>query len=232
MTDRRPTVSVVIPTWNEADRIGCAIESAWASGADEVIVSDGGSIDGTCDIARSLNARLVVGCKGRAAQQNAGADLASGDYLLFLHADNALGTDCIDQLRTGVARDGLRCAAFAQRIEDDATIYRWLEWGNRVRVRTFRLAYGDQAITLQRSLFIELGKFPPQPLMEDVCLSRRLYRSGHRVHLLPGPVSVSARRWQRHGVIRQTLRNWLLLAAYYANVSPSRLAYFYRAHQS
>jgi rSAM/selenodomain-associated transferase 2 len=224
-------VSVIIPALNEAETIRQAIDSAWQAGAAEVIVADGGSSDGTFEIVEACNCQLVRSAPGRAVQQNAGADQARGDVLLFLHADNRLADSAVSQIEAALKRKQVLGGAFRQRIDASGFLYRCLEWGNAARVRCFGLPYGDQAIFLRREIFYELGRFPEVRLMEDVKLMQKLRRRARPV-LLPGPMYVSPRRWQRHGVIRQTLRNWSLLAAFICGVSPDRLAAFYRRHDA
>ncbi len=220
-------ISVIIPTLNEAVRLPAAVSSARAGGCFEVIVGDGGSTDATTHVAGTLGCRVVTAPRGRGPQQNAAARIASGDVLLFLHADSRLPGDAAEQIRGAIARDGVQVGAFRQRIERPEWPYRILEVGNALRVRTLRLAYGDQAIFIRRDLFFALQGFPEWPLMEDVGLMQKLRRLGHRPVLLRGPVFVSARRWERCGIVRQTVRNWSLLAAFFCGVSPDRLARHY-----
>ena len=225
-----PTISVIIPAVNEQASIAGAIASAQEAGADEVLVADGGSHDGTIREAQRMGAWIVASDRGRARQQNAGAAQARGDILLFLHADTRLTTECLRQIRTLLARDPApRFGAFRQRIDAAGWKYRLLERGNAWRVRWLGLAYGDQAIFARKSWFTEMGGFPEVPLLEDLMLSRRARRNAP-LTLLPGPVITSARRWQRHGVVRQTLRNWSIVAGYFLGLPPSTLAQWYRAH--
>ncbi|MCE9528290.1 MAG: TIGR04283 family arsenosugar biosynthesis glycosyltransferase [Planctomycetales bacterium] len=225
--------SVIIPTLNEAVNIVRAVNSARESGADEVIVADGGSGDETCRLAEQSGAMIVSAPRGRAVQQNAGAKAASGDVLLFLHADNWLGKDAIPQIRASLGRFRSRserttgCGAFQQKIEAAPFIYRLLERGNAERVRWLGLPYGDQAIFVTRELFDQVGGFPEEPFLEDVLLMQRLRRHSWP-QLLPGPVHVSPRRWEKRGVIRQTLRNWAILTAFSLGASPQQLANWYR----
>jgi hypothetical protein len=123
----------------------------------------------------------------------------------------------------------LNCGGFRQQIEAPQSIYRWLEWGNRLRIRWLGSAYGDQGIFVRREIYEASGGFPLVPLMEDVLLMRQLRRR-YKVTLLPGPLHVSPRRWQANGPIRQTIRNWSLMTAFRCGVSPERLARFYRRH--
>jgi len=222
-------VSIIIPTLNEAEQIERSIEHAQRSGADEIVVADGGSDDATVEFARRQNCELVTSATGRAVQQNAGARHATGDVFLFQHADAWLDPAAVDQIKTALEQPTVLGGAFCQQIEAAGTLYRLLEQFNARRVKWLGLPYGDQGIFLRRDVFLELGGFPDVELMEDVLLMRALRRRSRPV-LLPGPIHVDARRWQRHGVVRQTIRNWSILTAHACGVSPSRLAQFYQRH--
>lgn len=221
-------ISIIIPALNERETVSAAIERAWEAGADEVIVSDGGSKDGTVEAARASNCRVILANPGRGSQMNAGAEIASGDVLLFIHADNWLPDQSCDQIRDAVEEAGVRWGGFRQHIEDPSVLFRWIEAGNSARSRYQSLVYGDQGLFVTRDLFQSLGGFAPLPLMEDFELSRRLSKQG-RPTLLPGPIHVSARRWKAKGLARQTLSNWVISGAYRLGVSPSRLAKWYNA---
>lgn len=224
-------VSVIIPALNESAAIANAVERAWHAGAFEVVVVDGGSRDDTREIARRERCLLIESERGRAVQQNAGADRARGEVLLFLHADTWLSAGAVDQIVEALADQRILGGAFRQRIEASGRVYRWLERGNAWRVERRGLPYGDQGIFVRREVFFELGRFPPVDLMEDVLLMKKLRRRARPV-LLTGPLHVDARRWQKRGVIRQTLRNWTLMAALQFGVSPDRLARFYPPHKT
>lgn len=219
-------ISVIIPTLNEATIIESSLRRAWECGADEVVVCDGGSSDATLSIASS-NCTLVESEPGRGIQLNAGARIATGEVLLFLHADNWLTRDGCQQIRNSASLFKTPiCGAFRQRIEADQLAYRLIEFGNRLRVSLFSMAYGDQGIFVSRSLFESLGGFEEIPLLEDFSFSRRL-RKQHRYRLLKGPLFVSPRRWKKNGAIGQTLANWNTVLAYYRGVSPVELANAY-----
>jgi rSAM/selenodomain-associated transferase 2 len=221
-------LSVIIPALNESENITRAVQSAQIAGADEVIVVDGDSSDATLELAHAAGAICLESAAGRAQQQNRGAQRASGDVLVFLHADNWFGPGAFQALQ---CNPHLVCGAFRQKIDSPFAIYRWLEWGNAVRVSWWSSPYGDQGIFVRRTVFEEIGGFPDVPIMEDLLLMRTL-RQRHQVALLPGPLYVSSRRWQKYGPIRQTLRNWWLLAAFRCGVPPRRLVSWYRPHQA
>ncbi len=222
-------VSVIIPALNEAECIERCVLSAWQAGASEVFVVDGGSRDDTPALARRAGARVLCSAPGRATQQNRGADEAAGDVLLFLHADNWLELSCISQIRELLAKSAHRHGAFVQRIDGAGRKYRWLERGNAARVRWRGIGYGDQGLFFRRDFFFEQGGFPAVALMEDLLLMQAC-RKHAQPSLLEGPLNVSARRWRKQGVVGQTLRNWLALAAFRCGASPDWLVKFYPRH--
>ena len=220
-------LSIIIPTLNEATGIQQNIQRAWELRPHEVILADGGSDDGTGDLARSSGATVVTSERGRGRQLNVGARAATGDVLLFLHADCWLEPASNEQIETALEDEVVIGGAFRQRIDHDRKIFRWLEWGNALRVRWRHLPFGDQGIFVRRSAFESVGGFAEVRLMEDVLLMREFRRRRWRLELLPGPIHVDPRRWLKHGVVRQTMRNWLLLTGLRLGISPDRLADFY-----
>jgi rSAM/selenodomain-associated transferase 2 len=225
ISDSSFIISVIIPTLNEAASIADQISATRQLGASEIIVVDGGSADGTREFA--TGADIVLASEpGRAKQQNAGAVASRGDVLLFLHADCRLPAGAFESMRAAFQDERTVGGCFQQQIQAQGWLYRWLECGNAWRVRRLGMAFGDQGIFIRRAIFEDLGRFADVKLMEDVLLMKRLRQRGGFV-LLDDRLSVSARRWQRHGIVRQTLRNWLLLALALSGVSPNRLARFY-----
>ena len=219
-------ISVIIPTLNEADHIAeVLVRTRALDGGCEIIVADGGSTDGTLSLSGEADVCLTAP-RGRASQQNAAAAAASGDVLLFLHADCWLEPEAIPAIRSVLADDRIVGGCFQQSIDASGLRYRLLEWGNAQRVRACKWAYGDQGIFVRRQVFQRVGGFPDIQLMEDLFLMKRLKRIG-RIALLDTRIHVSPRRWQQQGVIRQTLRNWSLLALAHCGVCPNRLAGFY-----
>jgi len=174
-------VSIIIPALNEASEIGPCIKSAREAGGQhvaEIIVADGGSHDRTVEIAHAAADHVLSAPAGRAAQQNAAAARATGDILLFVHADNRLSPDCVSQIAAAADQYGQNiCGGFHQCINDDDWKYRWLERGNAARVRRMGWVYGDQALFVTRDWFHSVGGFPDWPIMEDVELMRRLMKS-------------------------------------------------------
>ena len=222
-------LSIIIPVLNEAEMIASAVDRAWELEPVDVIVADGGSTDRTAEIARSLRCVVVHSPRGRGRQQNAGADVATGEVLLFLHADTWLEPQAATQIDRAISNRRKICGAFRQHIDSDAPAYRLLERGNWLRAQLLGLPYGDQGIFVRRDAFISVGGFANVPLMEDVLLMRKL-RERSMPTMLPGPLHVSPRRWQKYGIARQTMRNWLLLTAFQLGVPPQRLAPAYRPH--
>lgn len=225
-----PKVSVVIPAVNEALQIAAAIHSAWNAGAAQVIVVDGGSSDETPTMARQSGAQVLTSARRRSRQQNTGAFQARGEIVLFLHADCRLAPDSCQQILDRLDENpAAMVGAFRQQIDAPQWTYRVLEWGNAWRARWLRRPYGDQCLFVRKDWFTAVGGFPDVPILEEILLMRRLARSSP-VLLLPGPVLVSARRWQRSGVVRQTVRNWKILAAFRWGVSLETISSWYRPH--
>jgi len=214
-------ITVVIPTLNEEQVIAKSVLSAVAAGATEIIVSDGGSRDRTLDIASEAGVtRIVRSLPGRGVQMNSGARLAKNKFVLFLHADNELSCRALEQL---CDHDKAAWGAFRQRIDSPRMIYRLIEYGNQWRVQRRGMPFGDQGIFVRRSLFEKLGGFAEIPLMEDVEISQRL-REIEKPTLLQGPLTINARRWEKRGVLRQTITNWQIQLSYFRGVPAEKLA--------
>jgi rSAM/selenodomain-associated transferase 2 len=216
---------VVIPTLDEEAWVGGAIASARTAGPRvEVLVVDGGSRDATREVAAAGGATVVDAPRGRGVQLHAGARRAQGEWLVFLHADTRLDTGWAEALAgLGAAVVG---GAFRFAVDSPRGAYRCIEAGVTLRCRVLRLPFGDQAIFCRRTAYEAVGGFPPLPLMEDVAFVRRLRRAGP-LALPPLRALTSCRRWERHGLVRTTLRNWGLLALYDLGWSPEHLARLY-----
>lgn len=226
-----PSISVVIPALDEAERIGDLAEELRAAAGVDVLVADGGSRDGTRDVAAAHGARVISCATGRAAQMNAGAARAGGAILLFLHADTRLPSGWAEAVRNALNDPGACAGAFTFATDSPLRALRAIERLTNWRGRRLGIVFGDQAIFVRRSDFVAVGGFPEQPLMEDWELVRRLRQRGKMV-LLPEAAVTSARRWHARGPWRNSLRNALITAAYAAGVSPERLARRYQRTKS
>jgi len=215
---------VVIPTLDEAGQVAAAIRSVAADAA-EVIVVDGGSRDRTREIASLAGARVLDAPRGRGGQIDAGARVATGDWLLFLHADTRLEAGWRDALR--VLPADIVGGAFRLAIDSPRPGFRLVEAAVRARVRLFALPYGDQALFVRREVYRGLGGMPHLPLMEDVAFVRRLRGAG-RLAFLPLRAITSPRRWERYGIAGTSLRNLATLALYALGRAPARLDRGYR----
>jgi rSAM/selenodomain-associated transferase 2 len=223
MSDTMGRLTIVIPVLNEAAIIVATLQALKPlrdRGA-EVVVADGGSLDGTAQLAAPFADRVIAAPRGRGAPMNAGAALGSGGALLFLHADTAL-PDNADRLidaaleRRAWGRFDLRIAGRHPLL---AVVARMINW----RSRLTGIATGDQAIFVRRDAFQTVGGFPDLPLMEDIAISRRLKRLS-RPACIATPVVTSGRRWDNNGLLRTVVLMWRLRLAYYFGVEPALLA--------
>lgn len=216
------TVSIIMPVLNEAATLARQANALRALREHaEWVVVDGGSDDQSLALAAEWSHQSTVTSAGRATQMNAGASLASGDYLLFLHADTRLPADFarfiaeLDRQRPGW---GFFTVTLVPRLRGLALVQCLMNW----RSRLTRVATGDQALFVRRDLFEVVGGFPAIPLMEDVALSKQLRRRA-RPWVWPTPVQTSSRRWQQHGVVKTVLLMWHLRLLYFLGVSPHHL---------
>jgi rSAM/selenodomain-associated transferase 2 len=220
-------LSVIVPTLDEEATIALTLAQARRPGEVELVVVDGGSRDGTVHAARPLADRVLDAPRGRAAQMNAGAAAARGAVLLFLHADTRLPDDYPALVADALAPADVVGGRFDLRLDAPGLAYRVIERLIGLRSRLTGVATGDQAIFVRRDAFVRVGGYPAIPLMEDIALCRALKRAGRMV-ALRDVVVTSARRWQRDGLVRTVALMWMLRLAYYAGVSPARLARAYR----
>jgi rSAM/selenodomain-associated transferase 2 len=222
-------LAIIVPVLNEGLILPLTLERLLpfrARGA-EVILVDGGSEDGSIEIARRTGVTVLNSARGRALQMNAGAQAASSKILVFLHADTELPPDA-DRLIDGALRDsrhiwGRFNVCIQGRFRILAVVSMLMNW----RSRLTGIATGDQAIFVARSAFEKIGRFPEQPLMEDIELSKRL-RALARPVSLRACVIVSGRRWETHGVWRTIFLMWRLRWAYWRGVPAIELANAYR----
>lgn len=221
-------LSIVIPTLNAVDDLPVTLASleVGRQAIAEIVVSDGGSSDGTRDVAEAAGCRVIAGSRGRGPQLRRGAGLATGDWLLFLHADTRLdaGWSAAAE-RFAIEAADAGAATFAFALDDHAPAARRLERIVRWRGRLLALPYGDQGLLISRALYDRLGGYADAPLMEDVDLVRRIGR--RRLTILPVRAVTSAARYRRDGYLRRMARNALCLTLYLGGLSPERIARLY-----
>ena len=220
----KPTLSVIIPALNEAERIVDALQALAplrASGH-QLILVDGGSEDDTPALAHPLVDRMIKTAKGRAIQMNAGAEQATGAVLWFLHADTQVPDSAAVSLLAAFGQ-GTQWGRFDVRLAGRQPLLRLVERLMNLRSCLTGIATGDQGIFVTRQAFDAVGGYPEIPLMEDIALSRALRRRSHPACLKP-PLITSSRRWERDGILRTILFMWRLRLAYFLGADASQLA--------
>lgn len=223
-----PLLSVVIPVRNEARALPCLLDdlAALRGTGVELILVDGGSSDGTCELAQGRVDQLLRAAPGRALQMNAGAAAARGEYLWFVHADTRVSAESLKSLQAALSERPL-WGRFDVRLSGPGLALRLIGAMISLRSRLTGIATGDQGIFLARRHFEALGGYASIPLMEDVQLCRRL-KALARPRCLRPPLSTSSRRWEEHGIWRTVVLMWCLRLAYYCGASPEKLARQYR----
>jgi rSAM/selenodomain-associated transferase 2 len=227
------TISVIIPTLNEAKDLPQTLACLAASALTEIIIVDGGSTDGTLSLAqefcaRTANARVITASQGRARQMNEGAKVSEGEILLFLHADTQLPAQAGRIVESALAKRNAVGGRFNVRFDSPSIWSRVISSFMNRRSRLTGITTGDQAQFVLRQVFELLGGFSEIPLMEDIEFSSRLQQAGRTV-ALRDTVVTSFRRWDTQGPLRTILLMWTLRFLYWAGVSPHRLARVYRA---
>lgn len=215
--------TVIIPALDEEERIGATINAAFAAGASEVLVADGGSRDTTVARAEERGARVLSGERIRARQLNAGARAATHEILIFVHADTLLPPGAVAAV--GEALQQAEFGGFRVEFLERTPGLVWTAFAINTRTRFSKTPWGDQAQFTTRTAFFREGGYPEFPLMEDYALAVRMKK---RSVLLPLKVRTSGRRFLQKGLVRTTVLNWLIVLAYRLGVSPDRLAAWYR----
>lgn len=223
------SLSIIIPTLNEGVNIVKTLECTARSPNVEVIVVDGGSKDGTVELAKSWGAVLLTSSPNRALQMNAGAYIAKGKILLFLHADTLLPKEFHSHIKRIINTPGAVAGAFRLRIDAESHGFRLIEELANWRTSFFQMAYGDQGIFLKAKTFHEIKSFPQIAIMEDFNLIRQLRKRGN-IMLAPASVITSARRWEKLGIIKTTLINKAVVSAYWMGIKPSYIAKWYQSN--
>jgi len=223
--------SVIIPVFNEEAAINHTLEhvgSLRETGASEIIVVDGDPAGKTIVMIQDRNVITTTAQKGRGNQMNAGAALARGEILVFLHADTRLPLYAFTLIDASLRDPVCEAGAFNLAIASPRPVFRLIEKTASLRSRLTRIPYGDQTLFFRREYFESIGGFAGIPIMEDVEIMRRIKKRGNPIVFIDQPATTSARRWEKEGIFYCTFRNWLLISLYLSGVSPERLFRLYR----
>lgn len=225
----RAPVSVIIPTLNAAEELGstvaCLFEGLDEGLVRELVLSDGGSGDGVERIADDLGAHLITGPAGRGGQLRRGAEVASGEWLLFLHADTHLAPGWSGEVLKHLQRSPDKAACFRLAFRATGLAPRIVAGWANFRTAVFGLPYGDQGLLISRTMYDAVGRYPDSPLMEDVAIARALRGKICRLRSI---AATSAAKYQAQGWVLRGARNLWTLMRYFLGVSPERLARRYR----
>ena len=231
MARETPDLSIIIPVLNESTGINDLIahlRSIDTEARSEIIVVDGDPDAGTLKAIHDTSVVKVNSLQGRGRQMNEGAKIAGGNILLFLHADTELPQEAVSLIVEALNNGRFVGGAFDLAIKSERFAFRLIESMASFRSRITRIPFGDQAIFIRKEYFHKIGGYKDIPLMEDVEIMQRIKKRGDKICIIRGKAMTSARRWENEGVVRCTLRNWLLQLLYYSGVSPSKLAKWYK----
>jgi rSAM/selenodomain-associated transferase 2 len=223
------SLSVIIPALNEADVIEATIDRVREQAPHEILVVDGGSTDATRAAAEEAGATVLDAPRGRARQMNRGATVASGDAFLFLHADTLLPPNGLSLIHQTLSASGVEAGTFRLSFDDPTPLLRLYAWCTRWP--WIRICFGDRGLFVRRSAFEAVGGYPDWPLFEDLELAARLQNRGE-FRFLSASVTTSARRFHKHGALRQQLRNLYLWTHYIRGTEPERVAHLYEYERS
>jgi rSAM/selenodomain-associated transferase 2 len=224
--------SIIVPAFHEGENINALIEGLNRLDSEknsEIVIVDGAQEMDTLGAIDRNHVVKISSEQGRAKQMNAGASIARGEILIFLHADTNLPSDALKKIRLLLERKEYVGGAFELGIKSDRLIFKVIGRLSSWRSRLNRIPFGDQAIFIRREYFNRMGGYKEIPLMEDVDLMRRIKKSGNKIWIFDERVMTSPRRWEKEGVIYCTVRNWTLQALYLIGISPHKLATFYKS---
>lgn len=225
--------SVVIPVLHESEIINTLLQKLCEHQSHEnleIIVVDGSEHHDTIDAVHSKKVICLESKKGRARQMNAGAAVARGEVLVFLHADTFVPDNAFSCIKSVLEDTMVVGGAFDLGIRSNRVIFTAIAKIASWRSRITRIPYGDQGIFMRRNYFHALGGYRDVPLMEDVDIMQRIKRRGDKICILPEKVYTAPRRWEREGILYCTLRNWIVLVLYCFGISPHKLVRYYRAN--
>jgi rSAM/selenodomain-associated transferase 2 len=233
LTRENPAVSIIIPVLNESTRINELIAHLYTLTFNEkyeIIVVDGDPDGGTLKTIHDPSVLKIKSPEGRGVQMNEGAKSARGAVLLFLHADTELPQEALTLIVATLKHEMIMAGAFDLGIKSARFAFRLIESLASLRSRITRIPFGDQAIFIRKTYFHKIGGFKDISLMEDMDIMKRIKKKGDKISIIQRKVLTSPRRWEKEGVFRCTLRNWVLQLLYSFGVSPFKLAQFYRHH--
>ena len=222
--------SIIVPVFHEGERINDLIEYVNrldSAESAEIIIVDGSQKKDTLAAIRSNSVIKISSEQGRAKQMNAGASIARGEVLIFLHADTELPIHALTKIGFFIEQTDYVGGAFNLGIKSDRLIFKVIGALSSLRSRLNRIPFGDQAIFIRKEYFNKIGGYKEIPLMEDVELMERIRKSGDRIRIFYDRVMTSPRRWENEGLIYCILRNWTLQILYFLGVSPYRLVKYY-----
>jgi rSAM/selenodomain-associated transferase 2 len=222
----QPTIAIIVPILNEGERLPQLLQMLEALHADEVIIVDGGSTDGSDQLLSESSIHWIKSNPGRAIQMNNGAVLCRSDILLFLHADTEITQAALIHVRDAMENPSIVGGRFDVTLSGAHPAFRLIEFMMNLRSRLTKISTGDQTIFVRREVFESLGGFPDQPLMEDIEFSKHLKGAG-RIACLRDKVITSSRRWEKHGVMNTIVLMWKLRFFYWRGVSPDVLVKMY-----
>ncbi|MBW8039976.1 MAG: glycosyltransferase [Planctomycetes bacterium] len=225
--------SIIVPVLNEAEQINSLIEHIRSQSFQrfyEIIVVDGDLQGSTVKVIQDKDLTTITTEKGRGRQMNAGAAVARGEILVFLHADTRLPDNALEKIGRILEDQKYVGGAFDLRIDSGRLFLKYISVRASLRSRLNRIPYGDQAIFIRKDYFEQIGRFREIPLMEDVDLMCRIKKDRKKIYILRDKVMTSARRWESEGAFYTTLKNRILVGLFYLGVSPHKLARYYRRH--
>ena len=222
-------LSVIVPTWNEEQTILQTIQSLQSqitTYPTEWIIVDGGSTDATCQLAGSTEATVISSKRGRAKQMNAGARVATGDVLLFLHSDSLLEQGCLEELGKVISQKNAISGCFQLAFSDSNLFLDFIAWGSHLRAKVWKIMFGDQGIFIKRDLFKQVGGFPEIELMEDWEFSSTIKKHG-KIDIVKKKIYTSSRRFRKGGIWKTFWLMQKIKWMYWRGVSPKVLRKYY-----